>query len=334
VSTDTTQPNPSDAPAEFGARGYHHAWRMAARRDPRMTFRHLFVLDAFAEHYFPGKEAMRGVAVQDSRVAWYTGLGETSIREARADLIRWGWLVKIRRHGRGTAIARYAFVIPSLVPLVPRESRKSATRTDNGPAAESRESATRTDKAPENPQGGQIPPSLSPSPTYLGPKTAPKRKAPATSPADEAGRRSPQKTTPRPAARPGVGWDQVAAVLPGELATDGRAGRSAAILTQLVGAALLAGWSSDQLRAELQGADVGATAPVGVVVSRLKALGDRTAPTPKAAPVSPRCPDHREQPAWKCAECAAGHVAPGAAVKSRAAAARSQIRKPAAAAGA
>src|SRR5690349_10024181 len=101
MSADTVQPIPSDTPAGFGARGFHHTWRLAARRDPRLSTRHLFILDAFAEHYYAGKDAMRGVGVSDARLSWYTGLGESTVRAARADLRRWGWLGLVRAHGRG-----------------------------------------------------------------------------------------------------------------------------------------------------------------------------------------------------------------------------------------
>lgn len=75
----------------------------------------------------------------------------------------------------------------------------------------------------------------------------------------------------------------MAGVLPGEVATDGRTGRSAGVLTSLVGAALVAGWTAEQIRTELHGADVGASAPVGVIVTRLRGLLDRQ---PPAATVS------------------------------------------------
>jgi hypothetical protein len=290
VSGDSLPQNTPDTPAGFGAAGFHHTWRRAARNDPRMKARHLAVLDAYAEHYYAGKDAMRGVGVTDARLAWWTGLGETTIRAARVELRRWGWLGLVRAHGRGV-VARYAFLIPELSTPAAVIPKDAGIRRVNAGAPKVKDAGIRRVNAVKTPESGAIP---LPSP-YL-PTSRAHGADPGPSPTDEAGGQTTPTTTP-PAPRPPVpattgqdgtlaGWEAVAAVLPGPVAERARTGRTARQVAQLVAACLAAGWSVEQLRSRLADVENGARNPVSVAVARLRDVQADRPPRPAAPQLS------------------------------------------------
>lgn len=257
---------------------YQHAWKKAARDDPRMKARHLAVVDAYAEHYYAGREAMRGVGVTDSRLTYWTGHGATSVREARADLIRWGWLGLVKAHGRGH-VARYALITPELgisAGVIPKESARRTVKTVERP---SEESARRTAKAVKRPQGGHIPlPTPHRLPTPVTPQPIGQ---PSTRQEPPRGRQGISTTSKTPKTAVAARSDLERAV-PAEVLDTTRGRRSGPVLGAALALAMAAGWTPEQVRAELAGAERGAREPVAVCVRRMQ---DLAKVTPPAAPL-------------------------------------------------
>lgn len=271
MSSDSLTHTTTDTPA-----GYQHRWRLAARADSRLRAPHFAVLDAFAEHWYGGKEAMRGVGVSVERIAYLTGLGSTAIRAARAELVRYGWLTVLRHHGQGT-VSRYVFTTPDLSSVPARVIHKEA--------------ASRPAKDVRRPRGGHLPRPFPDLPTSRAHGADPD-----PSPTDEAGGQTTPTTT-APAGRPAdhpktgpdgtlAGWDAVVAVLPAPVAERARTGRTARLMAQLVAACLAAGWSVEQLRSRLADVENGARNPVSVAVTRLRDVQADRPPRPAAPQLS------------------------------------------------
>jgi hypothetical protein len=284
VSGDSLTQNTPDTLA-----GFQHRWRLAARADSRLRAPHFAVLDAFAEHWYGGKDAMRGIGVSVERLAYLSGLGSTAIRAARADLVRYGWLTVLRHHGQGT-VSRYVFTTPDLSAVPARVIHKAAASRPVKPAPViHKAAASRPVKDVRRPRGGHLPRPFPDLPTSRAHDADPD-----PAPTDEAGGRTTPTTTPpapRPPARPKpgqdgtlAGWDAVEAVLPAPVAERARTGRTARLVAQLVAACLAAGWSVEQLRDRLADVENGARNPVSVAVARLRDVQADRPPRP-AAPV-------------------------------------------------
>jgi hypothetical protein len=282
VSTDNAQTPADDTPVA----AHQHAWKRAARDDPRMTARHLAVVDAYAEHFYSGKASMRGVGLSVERITYWTRLRSTAIRGARADLVRWGWLGTIKRRGRGT-VARYALTSPSSsssseplsteTRVIPKEA---ASRPSKSSSSTVKEAASRPSKPDRRPPRGPLPLPSNPLPASRAPERDDGRPVAGLDP--RRGRQGSPPDKPKPPGASQADANTVALVVPRGLLQTARGARTAPVLGRALAEATAAGWSVEQIRAELAGIET-ARQPLGAAVARLRDLAGRPAPAPVVA---------------------------------------------------
>jgi hypothetical protein len=273
-------PDPSHETAQDTPSAWQHHWKRAARNDPRMTAAHLAVVDTYAEHYYPGREALRGVGLSVDRLTYWTRLSERTVKGARADLSRWGWLGLVKAHGRGL-VARYALVVPDLGTTGQVIPKECSTCTLNPVVQDSEKCSTCTLKAVERAAPAPLP---LPIPHHL-PTVSRQAAGIGADPAPTGPRRgrqgNPSIDKPKTATAPRAAMERA---IPPAVLSSARGARSAPVLSSALAGALAAGWTPEQVRSELDGCDAGARNPVGVVVSRLRSLADNPpAPTRPAS---------------------------------------------------